>query len=115
MRANGRIGLSGVDTRALTRRIREAGAPNGVIAHNASGAFDIRALLDRRGRWPGLEGMDLAKEVSCRQMFRWSAGGGHMASAMPSIRREGGRPTSSRSIMARNATSSATSPMPARG
>jgi carbamoyl-phosphate synthase small subunit len=60
MRANGRIGLSGVDTRALTRLIRENGAPNGVLAHRADGA--------------GLEGMDLAKEVSCRQMYRWAGG-----------------------------------------
>ena len=74
MRSNGRIGISGVDTRALTRRIRDGGAPNGVIAHSASGAFDIDALLKKARDWPGLEGMDLAKEVSCRQMFRWSGG-----------------------------------------
>jgi carbamoyl-phosphate synthase small subunit len=74
MRANGRIGLSGVDTRALTRRIRLAGAPNGVIAHRADGRFDVEALLRMAREWPGLEGMDLAKEVSCRQMFRWNEG-----------------------------------------
>ncbi len=74
MRANGRIGLSGVDTRALTRRIREQGAPNGVIAYREDGAFDIPALLEKARAWPGLEGMDLAKEVSCRQMYRWSGG-----------------------------------------
>ncbi|HEV2747778.1 MAG TPA: glutamine-hydrolyzing carbamoyl-phosphate synthase small subunit, partial [Allosphingosinicella sp.] len=74
MRSNGRIGLAGVDTRALTRRIRERGAPNGVIAHHSAGAFDVEALLRKAREWPGLEGMDLAKEVSCRQMFRWSGG-----------------------------------------
>jgi carbamoyl-phosphate synthase small subunit len=74
MRANGRIGLAGVDTRALTRRIRGAGAPNGVIAHRADGLFDVDALLERARAWPGLEGMDLAREVSCRQMYRWSGG-----------------------------------------
>jgi carbamoyl-phosphate synthase small subunit len=74
MKSNGRIGLSGVDTRALTRRIREQGAPNGVIAHNARGEFDLDALVQKAREWPGLEGMDLAKEVSCRQMFRWSGG-----------------------------------------
>ncbi len=74
MKSNGRIGISGVDTRALTRRIRERGAPNGVIAHSARGEFDVEALLRRAREWPGLEGMDLAKEVSCRQMFRWSGG-----------------------------------------
>jgi len=75
MKANGRIGLSGVDTRALTRKIREEGAPNGVIAHAADGKFDLDALLAKARAWPGLEGMDLAKEVSCKQMFRWSGGG----------------------------------------
>ncbi len=75
MRSNGRIGLSGVDTRALTRRIREGGAPNGVIAHDRGGRFDLAGLLEKARAWPGLEGMDLAKEVSCRQMFRWSGGG----------------------------------------
>ena len=75
MKANGRIGLSGVDTRALTRKIREEGAPNGVIAHSADGRFDLDALLAQARAWPGLEGMDLAKEVSCKQMFRWSGGG----------------------------------------
>src|SRR5687767_7717046 len=74
LRANGRIGLAGVDTRALTRKIRVGGAPNGVIAHNAAGKFDVEALLKKARAWPGLEGMDLAKEVSCRQMFRWSGG-----------------------------------------
>jgi carbamoyl-phosphate synthase small subunit len=75
MRANGRIGLSGVDTRALTRRIREQGAPNAVIAHRADGMFDVAALVAQAQGWLGLQGMDLAKEVSCRQMYRWSGGG----------------------------------------
>ncbi|MDB5692409.1 MAG: carA, partial [Alphaproteobacteria bacterium] len=74
MRSNARIGLAGVDTRALTRKIRVDGAPNGVIAHNAKGAFDVEALLAKARAWPGLEGMDLAKEVSCRQMYRWAGG-----------------------------------------
>ena len=74
MRANGRIGLSGVDTRALTRKIRTGGAPNGVIAHRPDGVFNVDALLEQARAWPGLEGMDLAKEVSCRQMYRWSGG-----------------------------------------
>ena len=74
MKSNGRIGVSGVDTRALTRKIRGEGAPNGVIAHNAKGEFDVAALLAKARAWPGLEGMDLAKEVSCRQMHRWAGG-----------------------------------------
>ena len=70
----GRIGLSGVDTRALTRRIREAGAPNAVIAHSPSGEFNIPALLAQARDWPGLEGMDLAKQVSTTQSYDWNDG-----------------------------------------
>jgi carbamoyl-phosphate synthase small subunit len=74
LRSNGRIGLSGVDTRALTRKIRIEGAPNGVIAHDVQGRFDLDALLEKARAWPGLEGMDLAREVSCQQMYRWTGG-----------------------------------------
>jgi carbamoyl-phosphate synthase small subunit len=74
MAANGRIGLSGVDTRALTRLIRVRGAPNAVIAHNAAGVFDIPALLARARAWPGLEGMDLARDVTCLHSYRWETG-----------------------------------------
>ena len=74
LRNNGRIGLSGVDTRALTRAIRLGGAPNGVIAHNAKGEFDLDALRQMARDWPGLEGMDLAKEVSATQSYKWDDG-----------------------------------------
>ena len=74
MKSNGRIGLAGVDTRALTRKIRQEGAPNGAIAHNLKGGFDIPDLLAKARAWPGLEGMDLAREVSCRQLHRWTGG-----------------------------------------
>ncbi len=71
MKRHARIGLSGVDTRALTRRIRAVGAPNGVIAHSASGEFDVAALLAMARSWPGLEGMDLAKDVSTEMHYGW--------------------------------------------
>jgi len=70
----GKIGLAGVDTRALTRRIRLSGAPNAVIAHNAEGKFDISALVKRARDWPGLEGMDLAKVVTRREVEEWQGG-----------------------------------------
>ncbi|MGF7170948.1 carbamoyl-phosphate synthase small subunit [Sphingobium xanthum] len=73
LKARGRIGLSGVDTRALTRRIRMAGAPNAVIAHDPNGAFDLKALHEKAKAWPGLEGMDLAIEVTGEQRD-WSGG-----------------------------------------
>ncbi len=72
--AMGKIGLSGVDTRALTRRIRLNGAPNAVIAHDSKGAFDIPALLKRAQEWPGLEGMDLAQRVSREKQESWEGG-----------------------------------------
>ena len=78
MRANGRIGLSGIDTRALTRKIREEGAPNGVIAFNTKGEFDVDSLLATARAWAGLEGMDLAKDVTTRQTYRWTGGGWHL-------------------------------------
>ncbi len=74
MAANGRIGLSGVDTRALTRRIREAGAPNVVIAHNEDGRFDMDGLLAKARAWSGLEGLDLAKDVTRSDTGAWEGG-----------------------------------------
>ncbi|RDE05119.1 glutamine-hydrolyzing carbamoyl-phosphate synthase small subunit [Sphingomonas aracearum] len=74
MKKHARIGLAGVDTRALTKRIRQGGAPNGVIAHSASGEFDIPLLLDMARSWPGLEGMDLAKDVSTETHYGWAGG-----------------------------------------
>jgi len=63
--------IAGIDTRRLTRRIRDGGAPNGVIVHRKDGKFDVPALIAEAKAWPGLEGMDLAKDVSCRQMYHW--------------------------------------------
>ncbi|MGY6551795.1 MAG: glutamine-hydrolyzing carbamoyl-phosphate synthase small subunit [Erythrobacter sp.] len=70
----GKIGLAGVDTRALTRRIRASGAPNAVIAHAPDGKFDVAALQARAAQWPGLEGMDLAKRVTREGQERWEGG-----------------------------------------
>lgn len=74
MAGQGVIGLAGIDTRALTRRIRDAGAPNGVIAHSSDGKFDIDELLAKARGWAGLEGMDLAKEVSRPDTGDWTGG-----------------------------------------
>ena len=74
MNANGRIGISGVDTRALTRLIRIAGAPNAVIAHAPDGVFDVAGMLARAQAWAGLEGMDLAMDVTTLQSYEWDQG-----------------------------------------
>ena len=66
------IGISGIDTRKLTRHIREHGAPNGVIAHNPAGEFDIAALMQKGKDWAGLEGMDLAIEVTAKENSVWT-------------------------------------------
>ncbi|MFN3371547.1 MAG: glutamine-hydrolyzing carbamoyl-phosphate synthase small subunit [Sphingomonadaceae bacterium] len=70
----GRIAVTGVDTRAITRRIRKLGAPNAVIAHRKDGAFDLEALVAKARAWSGLEGLDLAKDVTTRQTYRWDEG-----------------------------------------
>jgi len=71
LKARGIVGLAGVDTRALTALIREKGMPNAVIAHAPDGRFDRAALAEEAAAWPGLVGMDLAKEVTTGQSFRW--------------------------------------------
>ena len=64
--------MAGVDTRALTRRVRAAGAPSAVIAHDPEGRFDIAALAAEAAAWPGLAGMDLAREVTCDRAHAWT-------------------------------------------
>jgi carbamoyl-phosphate synthase small subunit len=71
LKRRGVICLSGIDTRALTRLIREGGMPNAVIAHEPSGRFDIAALKAEARAWPGLVGMDLVPLVTTRQRFTW--------------------------------------------
>jgi carbamoyl-phosphate synthase small subunit len=71
LRSQGITGIAGVDTRSLTIRIRDGGPPTGVLAFPANGRFDLGALRAQAAGWPGLEGMDLAKEVTCRQTYSW--------------------------------------------
>ena len=74
MKRRGVVGLSGVDTRALTRIIRDNGAPHGVIAHDPEGRFDLDALVAEAKAWTGLVGLDLAKPASTLQSFEWDEG-----------------------------------------
>ena len=71
MEAKGRIGIGGLDTRRLTRAIRQQGAPHVALAHDPSGNFDIGRLVARARAWTGLVGLDLAKDVTCTQSYRW--------------------------------------------
>tara|TARA_R110002124_G_scaffold167888_1_gene335377 strand:- start:3830 stop:4993 length:1164 start_codon:yes stop_codon:yes gene_type:complete len=74
MKRRGVVALSGVDTRALTARIRDGGAPHAVIAHDPDGNFDLEALVAEAKAWTGLVGLDLAKEASTLQSFDWDEG-----------------------------------------
>jgi len=67
----GRIGVSGIDTRRLTRRIRDLGMPHAALTHAADGVFDTDALIAKARAFEGLEGADLARDVTCPQSYRW--------------------------------------------
>ncbi len=72
--SRGIIGIAGIDTRALTARIREKGMPNGIIAHQKNGQFDLEELESKLKAFPGLEGQDLAISVSTTQTLTWQSG-----------------------------------------
>jgi len=74
MKSRGVVGLSGVDTRSLTKLIREKGMPHGVVAHAPDGKFDLDALVAQAKAWSGLVGLDLAKDASCLQPFVYDEG-----------------------------------------
>jgi len=65
------VGIAGLDTRSLTNFIRDKGAPKGTIANSKSGKFNIKKLIKKTAIWPGLNGMDLAKEVSTKKTYTW--------------------------------------------
>ena len=71
LKSRGIIGICGIDTRALTARIREKGMPNAIIANDPAGQFDFEALKSDLHAWPGIEGMDLAREVTATQSYSW--------------------------------------------
>ncbi|MFV0245919.1 MAG: glutamine-hydrolyzing carbamoyl-phosphate synthase small subunit [Qingshengfaniella sp.] len=71
LKQRGRIGISGVDTRRLTRAIRQQGAPHVALAHAPDGKFDIDALVTAARGFSGLVGRDLARDVTCAQSYRW--------------------------------------------
>ena len=91
LKRHGLVGMSGIDTRRLTRLIRDGGPQTGALRHAAApddGALDLAALAAEAKAWPGLEGMDLAQEVSCSQTHawtetRWLLGRGHGVQNLP--------------------------------
>jgi len=73
LKARNIIGISGIDTRALTALIRDKGMPNAVIAHAPDGQFDLEALKREAAGWPGIDGMDLVPGVTTAQRYEWNA------------------------------------------
>ncbi|MEG8098770.1 glutamine-hydrolyzing carbamoyl-phosphate synthase small subunit [Candidatus Liberibacter brunswickensis] len=71
LKSCGIIGLSGVDTRALTVWIRDNGVSNSVIAHNPDGKFDLVDLRERANNWSGLKNSELAKRATTSQKIDW--------------------------------------------
>ncbi|MDC3408976.1 glutamine-hydrolyzing carbamoyl-phosphate synthase small subunit [Burkholderiales bacterium] len=71
MGAQGIVGIAGIDTRKLTRLLREKGALSGVISTDGSGQDE---LLIRARTFPGLAGKDLAREVTCGKAYEWAQG-----------------------------------------
>src|SRR5262245_939275 len=71
LKPRGVIAMSGIDTRALTTLIREKGMPNAVLAHQPDGKFDVADLKHQARAWPGLVGLDLAREVTSGQSSTW--------------------------------------------
>src|SRR6187200_3069377 len=71
LKARGIIAITRVDTRALAALIREKGMPNAVIAHAPDGKFDLAALKREAAEWPGMVGLDLAKDVTAGQSYAW--------------------------------------------
>ena len=72
LKARGIIAITGIDTRALTALIRENGMPNAVIAHDPDGKFEVEALKREAAAWPGMVGLDLAKDVTAGQSYGWN-------------------------------------------
>ena len=71
----GRVGLAGIDTRQLTRRIRNSGMPHVALCHDRNGGIDADALVEAARGFAGLEGVDLAAEVTCEKPASWEGRG----------------------------------------
>ena len=71
LKARGLIAIGGIDTRRLTRAIRQQGSPHVTLCHKLDGEFDVQKLLDQARNFAGLEGIDLARGVSCTQSYKW--------------------------------------------
>ncbi len=71
LKKNKIVGITGLDTRSLTNFIRDKGAPKGTISNNKQGNFNIKKLTNISTKWPGLNGLDLAKDVTTKKVYTW--------------------------------------------
>jgi len=71
LKKNKIVGITGLDTRSLTNFIRDKGAPKGTISNNKNGNFNIKKLINISTKWPGLNGLDLAKDVTTTKTYTW--------------------------------------------
>lgn len=72
LKANNVVGIAGIDTRKLTRILRDKGAQRGCLMAGAD--LDVEAAIAKAREFPGLQGMDLAKEVTVRESYPWTEG-----------------------------------------
>jgi len=72
LKKNKVVGLTGIDTRRLTNFIRDKGAPKGTLSVNKSGNFNVKKLTNNSIKWAGLDGLDLAKEVTTKKTYKWA-------------------------------------------
>ncbi len=71
LKKNKIVGITGLDTRSLTNFIRDKGAPKGTISNNKNGNFNIKKLINISTKWTGLNGLDLAKDVTTKKTYTW--------------------------------------------
>ena len=71
LKKNKIVGLTGLDTRSLTNFIRDKGAPKGTISNSRKGNFNLKKLINTSMKWSGLNGLDLAKDVSTKKKYNW--------------------------------------------
>ena len=110
LKARGIVGIAGIDTRALTALIREKGMPNGIVAHDPDGVFDVEALKREAAALPSMAGLDLVPGVTTGQSFRLGRDGLAARARAMAAQGERGATTSSRSTTASSATSCGSSP-----
>ena len=88
LRDNGTVAIAGIDTRRLTRLLRDRGAQNGCIV--AGRRLGEAAALKRARAWPGLKGMDLARVVTCTEPYAWNRGSWELATNRERVREGAG-------------------------